>query len=202
MTTAYAGVDSFPATIPLPQDSVDKRSASIMNPCWQGCFDGARWCKNRIGAFFAAQVVHAHDLSDATAVGDNDGDDWSTGNSYEIWDGGVTCPDVEPSDVLDVQVAFHGQHVGGTPALVWYDLLVGAYASSVNYSVETALIKSFEGSGITAYTLSSCRTWTLAAVTGKLFVAVRCKWGTDPGADHCAIYTPMTARVTIWRPTS
>lgn len=102
MTTPYAGVDSFPATIPLPQDLVDKRSASVFNACYRGLMDAVRWLKNRAGAYRIAQVSDAYiDPDIGTVKGSSDQITWGTG---DVKIGEVT---IEENDIVKVAVTMH-----------------------------------------------------------------------------------------------
>lgn len=105
MTTPYAGIDTFPATIPLPQDLVDKRSASVFNGCFEPLMDAVRWLKNRTGGYqlisrYAAAVTGTAQLMTTTA------------NSYGTGDAamfGATQIAVEPGDLIIVHLNAHVQ---------------------------------------------------------------------------------------------
>lgn len=82
--TPYAGIDTFPATIPLPQDSVDKRSASVFNGCYQPLMDAVRWLKNRTGGYRLVTISSL--LDDGTSQW---GTTWTT-TSFGVTDIALT----------------------------------------------------------------------------------------------------------------
>lgn len=111
MTTPYAGIDTFPATIPLPQDMIDKRSAAVFNAAYQPLMDGIRWLKNRLPLFLVERFP-AHDVQ---AIGT----DLDSSNSNTLSSGVMIAQSSVPlavGDVVDVSVTFQANASGGCQA--------------------------------------------------------------------------------------
>lgn len=196
MTTPYAGTDSFPATIPLPQDLVDKRSAAVMNPCWQGCFDGARWCKNRIGPMYLATETYAYE--DGTTERASNSNATYTGTDFAItvyeYDS-ITPYVAQTGDEIEVIAHMHkGQSGASGSGGAWglaYQIGSGSLVAIVGAEGREAV--PVDG------TIPLVGRVTLGTITpGELKIYLRCRLLTASGGS-VTITAPYTVIVRVWR---
>src|SRR5215472_15567724 len=73
MSTPYAGVNNFPATIPVPADS-DPPNASLFSTPYEGLADRTTWLKNRVPQLFEAKRYSVAHIDGAFGVNQN----WTT----------------------------------------------------------------------------------------------------------------------------
>lgn len=94
MSTDYAGSETFPATIPIPDDG-DPRSASSVGVPFEGVMDAARYLKNR-GVIGVYSLVFDDETAPFT-LADFDTTSWA---GFFDGSGYVDVPNVRVGDVL------------------------------------------------------------------------------------------------------
>jgi hypothetical protein len=198
MSTPYAGADTFPATIPLPDDSVDKRNASTINACFGPLMDAVRWLKNRLGAKFAMSPA----IVTNTATGQIGTD--ATSASFRSPPNGtddvelVAVGSLQVGDRYEFNFTFHavGDAVDKTGE---YRIMSVQNGTEVEPNAHAQLsLLNVTGANTKKYALTICGGVDVAhAGTMYLYLQAR----SPDGTTAFRIYGPYSGFTKIWRPT-
>ena len=195
----YTPADTHHATIWMPDDTVDLRTAANQNVPDEGCADNANWAYNRIGELWevASTAPASTSYNELGTNTTNDFDDCVV--TTALLDG-TSCP-VLLNDIVDVSVSFHGNTSYSGTQIVVFGLALRTYTGVTphdNLVIATAEDNDMQGN-FKPYSLVGRYTVTTA---GNLAAFLICKWGIVPGgAPTCRVAGTYSSIIRVMRAT-